>query len=62
MRLNKNAAVAGLVTAKEVGGFRQTNDCRISFGMTALNKKARGISLPTEGFTYGRANRPQTPV
>ena len=25
-------------------------------------KKAREISLPSEGFTYGRANRPQTPI
>ena len=43
--------------------YRKTNDVRMSIGHSALlNKKNRGISLPTEGFTYGRANRPQTPV
>jgi hypothetical protein len=29
--------------------------------MSAL-KNTRGVSLPNETFTYGRANRPQTPV
>ena len=62
MKLNKNAAKAGQVTSKDVMDFRKTNDVRMSFGQSALIKKQRGISLPTEGFTYGRANRPQTPV
>ena len=33
---------------------------RIPFGIAAI--KERGISLPEESFTYGRANRPQTPI
>ena len=63
MKLNKKAAMAGLVTSKDVMDYRKSNDVRMSFGMSsALNKQKRGISLPNEGFTYGRANRPQTPV
>ena len=38
------------------------NDARIPFGMSALKGKSRGLSLPHESFSYGRANRPQTPV
>ena len=58
MKLNKKAAVAGMSTSKDVMDYRKSNDVRMSFGMSALGKNRRGISLPNEGFTYGRANRP----
>ena len=37
--------------------FRKENDARIT---TKLHQKVNRI--PEEGFSYGRANRPQTPV
>jgi len=52
------AAVGGMVTAKDNYGYRKTHDARIPFGVSALKSTSRGISLPNEGFTYGRANRP----
>ena len=60
--LNKKAVISGNVTAKENYKFRKTNDARIPFGMSALKGHQRGISLPHESFSYGRANRPQTPL
>ena len=62
MRLNKKAVISGSVTAKENYEFRKHNDSRIPFGMSALRNTGRGISLPNQTFTYGRANRPQTPI
>ena len=51
-----------MVTAPQFKEFRKQNDVRIPFGVSALKTHNRGISLPNEGFTYGRANRPQTPI
>ena len=59
-KLNKFAVVGGMVTSKDNYVFRKTHDARIPFGLNAL--KARGMSLPSGQFRYGRANRPQTPV
>ena len=59
MKLNKKAAMAGLFSQKDANDFKKNNDARMSLGMSsALIKQKRGISLPNEGFTYGRANRP----
>jgi len=52
----------GMVTAPQFKQFRQNHDVRIPFGVSALKSHHRGISLPNEWFTYGRANRPQTPI
>lgn len=54
--------MGGMVTATQFKNFRKDNDVRIPFGISALKTHNRGISLPAEGFTYGRANRPQTPI
>ena len=54
--------MGGMVTAPQFKDFRRNNDVRIPFGVSALKTHNRGISLPNEGFTYGRANRPQTPI
>ena len=51
-----------MVTAKQFYDYRKDHDARIPFGISALKTHHRGISLPNEGFTYGRANRPQTPI
>ena len=58
--LNKTAVINGAVTAPHNYEYRKTHDVRIPFGIAAI--KERGISLPEESFTYGRANRPQTPI
>ena len=60
MKLNKFAVVGGMVTSKDNYAFRKTHDARIPFGLTALKNK--GVSLPDDSFSYGKANRPQTPV
>ena len=60
--LNKKSAMDGMVTAPQFKQFRKEHDVRIPFGVSALKSHNRGISLPNEGFTYGRANRPQTPI
>ena len=61
--LNKKAAMDGVVTAKQNWQYQQQNDVRVNshIGLHKF-KKARELSLPQEGFTYGRANRPQTPI
>ena len=59
-KLNKRAILDGMITAKDNYKYRKTHDNRIPFGLDAL--KTRGLSLPNETFTYGRRNRPQTPV
>ncbi len=46
MKLNKKAVISGSVTAKDNYVFRQTNDARIPFGLSALKKTGRDISLP----------------
>ena len=57
LKLNKKAAIDKMVTAKDVFQYRKTHDARIPFGVSAL-KQNRGLSLPNEAFSYGRANRP----
>ena len=43
--------------------FRLNNDARVTNHAASLWKRAgRNASLPAESFTYGRANRPQTPI
>ena len=54
--LNKRAVIQGATTAIDNREFRKSNDVRIPFGLDALHK--RGLSLPEESFSYGRANRP----
>ena len=62
LRLNKKAVIQGQVTAKDNYEFRKHHDSRIPFGVSALQNNRRHVSLPQEGFTYGRRNRPQTPI
>jgi len=45
-------------TSPQVSNFRKSNDARVAFGI--INEHT--IKLPGEEFTYGRRNRPQTPV
>ena len=52
----------GNVTAKENANYRRDHDARITFGISALKNYTRGVSLPSDGFTYGRALRPSTPI
>jgi hypothetical protein len=42
--------------------YRKTHDHRIPFGMDALKMSGKQITLPEEKFTYGKPNRPQTPI
>jgi hypothetical protein len=49
---------SGSVTAKDQYEFRASHDSRIPFGI--LNEKP--VMLPDESFTFGKRNRPQTPV
>ena len=60
--MNYRAVIDGAVTAPDNYKYRKCNDARIPFGISALQRSGRGISLPNEAFTYGRANRPQTPI
>ena len=59
-KLNKFAVVGGMVTSKDNYRFRKTHDVRIPFGLNAL--KAKENKIPEAEFSYGKANRPQTPV
>ena len=61
-KLNKWAVLDGQVTAKQNYEFRKTHDARVPFGFSALKNAARAISLPKENFTFGKPNRPQTPI
>lgn len=60
--LNYKAVIGGNVTAPQNYMFRKSHDYRIPFGMSALKSSGAQISLPEEQFTYGRPNRPQTPI
>ena len=43
--------------------FRLEHDARITNHATNVWKRVgRGVSLPADNFTYGKANRPQTPI
>ena len=57
-KLNKMSLRGGSVTAKDQYQFRATHDARIPFGVTSQKQ----IMLPEESHTYGKRNRPQTPV
>jgi hypothetical protein len=48
----------GAVNAKDQYQYRSSHDARIPFGV--LTEKH--ILLPGETFTFGKRNRPQTPV
>ena len=49
-----------MITCPDINKYRRDHDARIPFGLSALKK--RDLSLPNDTFTYGRANRPQTPL
>jgi len=57
IKLNKKCAKEA-VTAPQNREYRNTHDARIPFGVI----KQKGVALPEENFTYGRANRPSTPI
>lgn len=57
-KLNKMSLKSGSVTAKDQYEYRSHHDARIAFGVTNEKK----IALPSEDFTFGKRNRPQTPV
>ena len=59
-KLNKRAVLDGMITARDNYKFRQNHDNRIPFGLEALKNK--GSSIPNDSFTFGKRNRPQTPV
>ena len=60
--LNYKAVIDGNVTAPQNYVYRKSHDYRIPFGMNALKQSGVQITLPEEQFTYGRPNRPQTPI
>jgi hypothetical protein len=48
----------GFTKASDQNKYRSSHDARIAFGV--IHEKT--MMLPSETFTYGRANRVQTPV
>ena len=59
-KLNKKAVLTGMVTAKDNYKFRQSHDSRIPFGLEALKNK--DLQLPPLAFSYGKPNKPSTPL
>ena len=57
-KLNKMSLKGGSVNARDQYKFRASHDARIPFGLVA----DKPVMLPEEDFTYGKRNRPQTPV
>lgn len=57
-KLNKMCAEQGYVSASQQYEFRKSNDARIKFGVVHERKNV----LPSSDFTFGKRNRPQTPV
>lgn len=57
MKLNKMCLKEKAYEARANNAYRKQNDARIT---TKHHQKVNRI--PEEGFSYGRANRPQTPV
>jgi len=57
-KLNKMSIREGKFTAPHQSQFRTSHDARIPFGV--INEKV--ISLPGLDHSFGRPNRPQTPV
>jgi hypothetical protein len=60
--LNYKAVIDGNVTAPQNYKYRKSHDFRIPFGMNALKSSGVQISVPDDKFTFGRPNRPQTPI
>lgn len=58
-KLNKMSLKGGSVNARDQYQFRASHDARIPFGGVVEDKP---IMLPGEDFTFGKRNRPQTPV
>merc|ERR1712227_231626 len=64
MALNKRATISKMVSAKDVTAFRKAHDIRLKRGDTMAFAGGRNI-LPSDvdpAHTYGRANRPSTPI
>merc|ERR1719321_2304296 len=64
MALNKRATISKMVSAKDVTAFRKAHDIRLKRGDTMQYSSSRNI-LPSDvdpAHTYGRANRPSTPI
>ena len=57
-KLNKMSLRGGSVNARDQYKFRASHDARIPFGLV----EDKPVMLPSEEFTYGKRNRPQTPV
>lgn len=57
-KLNKMSLKSKAVTAHDQYNFRSKNDARIPFGVMT----EKSVYLPTDTFTFGRRNRPPTPV
>jgi len=57
-KLNKMSLKTKAVTAHDQYNFRTTHDARIPFGLV----QSKPTYLPNETFTFGRRNRPPTPV
>jgi len=64
MALNKRATISKMVSAKDVTAFRKAHDIRLKRGDTMAYSNSRNV-LPSDvdpAHTYGRANRPSTPI
>ena len=63
-KINKFAVCGGMVTSRDFIKYKkehESSNFRIAFGLSSL--KVRDNSVPfAQSFSYGRANRPQTPV
>lgn len=57
-KLNIMCTGEGAHTAPQYYEFRKINDARIKYGV--IHQKP--VRLPSYDFTYGKKNRPQTPV
>ena len=57
-KLNKMSLKEGNVTARDQYKFRAVSDARIPIGV----REVKPIMLPEKSFTYGRSNKPATPV
>ena len=57
-KLNKMSLKDKAVTAHDQYKYRTSHDARIPFGLIP----SKSTQLPDEKFSYGRRNRPPTPV
>merc|ERR1711920_22537 len=62
MKINKHAAISHVKTAKELTGYRQGVDFRVthSGSQGALQKVIPSDVIPS--FAYGKKSRPSTPI